>query len=309
MKSMRNAKRGKHARRGDTAAHWYVEAVDKPARGGGADDRLAAWLERDDDNADALARCEAAVQITRHLATDDEVGRAFREAAQLARARTRRQPGAAGRWLRNPAFAWTVAGACAALAAFAFATRSPLNVTGAEAVPAGSAQADLSLALASTQPVVALPGDVIVDAHSVAILPFATRLAPAGDDPAASDRLAERLHEEVVSALAANPGIYAATRDSVLPYAALELTVPELAIQLGVRAVGDGAIVRQDGRVRVSLRLTDAITGAFLVKATYERPVGELDVLRDEMATSIAAALAHSSPPGLAAVNDQGEIE
>lgn len=292
-------KPGKSRQSRRTGAGWYVDVVDRPARAR-AGRRLAAWLDGDERNADELARCEAAIEIASRLETDGELGWAFREARWLARTRERASGPVRPAWLASPVVAWSAAGFFAALAVLAFANRP---VTGIDARPEWSQphSAALSLALASTNPVVVLPGHVVVDAHSVAILPFAIHAT--GDERFTTRAVATVLHDDLVGALATIPGLYPVGGASVEPYVGTDLTPRDIAAQLGTRGVVHGTVASKAGRVRVTLRLIDASNDRVLLQSAYERPAGELDAIEREMASSIALALAHSTHPTFSASN------
>jgi TolB-like protein len=290
-------------RRDEGAARWYVAAIDQPA-GTRAERRMLAWLERDSSNADALGRCEAAVEIAKNLSSDPEAGWAFREAHWLASA-GRSRPNRLRRWLASPVFAWSIAGACAALALFEV-PQMPNNTQPDAAVPAlpdaraaqptalPDAPDTLALALVSAHPVVVLPGNIVVDANSLAILPFSS-----GTQTAAGT--AARLHDDLVSALASVPGLYPAGGETVAAYAGSALPVAEIAAQLGTRGVVTGTVAMEAGRLSVCVSLTDASTGRVLLEAGYQRSAGDLHALEREMASAIALALAHATRPPVTA--------
>lgn len=158
----------------------------------------------------------------------------------------------------------------------------------------GSADGGWKASLASAHPVVVLPGNVVVDANSLAILPFSSGTQ-------APVRMAATLHDDLVSALASIPGLYTVAADKVAAYAGSDLPVSEVAAQLGTRGIVTGTVAADAGRLSVSVRLTDASTGRVLLEADYERGAGDLYALEREMASAIALALAHATRPAVAA--------
>ena len=131
-----------------------------------------------------------------------------------------------------------------------------------------------------------LPTGVVVDASAVAVLPFAM----AGDAS-----LARGLERDVAAALRTVPGLYIIADAAVQPYAATDLAAAEIGTQLGVRGLVDAAVELVDGRVRVSARLREAASGATLWQTDADRPVEELDAMRDEIAESVADAMLDAS--------------
>ena len=296
--------------RGGTAAQWFVDVTDNPVDEL-TESRFATWLDSNPANVDEFLRCEAAMQIARRLTSHEDTQWAFMETKLSMNSGANRDTDRGRllaapwkrRWFQNPAYAWTVAAVFAALAAFPFAGRqAPGPPTDDVAVPAPRLTG-LELTFAASEPVVLLPGQVIVDAHSVAVLPFT------GDaDGGADKRLAAELHGDVVMRLAAIPGVYVIDRESVAAYEESKILPRDIAAQLGVRSVVEGSVASADGRVRVVLRFTDAASERLLQDA-HERSVNELDRIETDIVTNIAVALAGSSRPQHAASDVQGEMQ
>ena len=139
---------------------------------------------------------------------------------------------------------------------------------------------------APSNSVAVLPSGAVVDASAVAVLPFAT----AGDTT-----LAEGLERDVVAALRTVPGLYVIADAAVSSYAYTDLSPSEIGGQLGARGIVDAAIELVDGRVRVSVRLREAATGATVWRTDVDRPVDELNAIRYEIAESVAATMLDSS--------------
>jgi TolB-like protein len=123
--------------------------------------------------------------------------------------------------------------------------------------PAASAERSASLAAAAAAyPIARLPSGGVVDASSVAVLPFG---APP-DEPRATRILAASLSRDIGSALAALPGIYVVGAPRAAAYLATELDASELGEQLGVRGIVVGELAEHDGRIRIAADLLDAAT-------------------------------------------------
>jgi len=149
-------------------------------------------------------------------------------------------------------------------------------------------------------PVAVLPGDIVVDVHSIAVLPFdQAREAPESAvddaDERAAARIARQLHDEVMSQLSRIPGLYVVDGSSTAVYASGELAPEQIAALLGVRGVV-AAGVELDGRtVRVSLRMTDAASAAWPTEIVLERPLDELPDVKTAIVANIADALDSTS--------------
>jgi len=262
------------------AAHRYVRA---DTREPGAAAELAGWLDELPENERALERIDLAVALGKRLAADP--GSALHaEAVRAASGAPRR------RGLRR-ALAW--GGALAAAASLA----AVLVVPGAAPPSGGSAPVPLRAAQLVTvdapgTAVAVLPTGVVVDASAIAVLPFVS----AGDAT-----LAAGLQRDVVAALRGVPGLYVIAGEAVQPYAGTELSVADIGGQLGARGIVAAAVDLADGRVRVSVQLRDAATGATLWHTDVARPVDELQAIRYEIAENVAAAMFDSRLRELAA--------
>jgi TolB-like protein len=285
-----------------TAAEWFVALDSRPSDEVTAA-RLSAWLDRAAEHEQELERCDAAAEIVRSLADDPELRWAYDEAAALAK----RDPAGGSRSLARRAlrrFGWaaalTVAGLAAVIVSFWLArdARGPAVLPAAHplalerAAPpldaAASAERGASIATATAAyPIARLPSGVVVDASSVAVLPFG---APP-DEGRATRLLAASLSRDIGSALAALPGIYVVGAPRASAYLGTELDASELGEQLGVRGIVIGELAEHDGQIRVTAELLDAATDERLWHAEYERPAADLASLADEIGAEITIAL------------------
>src|SRR5690606_18234505 len=295
---------------GREAAERYVDVDANP----GDREREAAlveWLERSPDHEAAFERCEAAAMLARELAARGEL-----DAPRTA------ERGRVFTVLGRPAVAWGVAAAAViwAIAASVDPGAGSPSVEGnarIAAAPTGDAaepraddvasspnggavdapdlpDVDPDVAdapppqtfLAAWNPVAVLPGDIVVDVHSVAVLPFdgasVSAAAPSRESAAelaGAASIAAQLHDEVMRQLARIPGLYVVDGRSSAAYADGELDPNQIAALLSVRGVV-AADVELDGRiVRVNLRMTDAASSGRRIE-TIERSVDELAAVR-----------------------------
>ncbi len=284
-----------------TAAEWFVALDSRPSdEVTGA--RLSAWLDRAAEHEQELERCDAAAEIARSLADDPDLRWAYDEAAALAE----RDPVVSSRALgrRTPRrFGWAAALTTAGLAAVAALwlardARWPAHPPAANPLaleqaappldPASSAERGASIAAAAAAyPIARLPSGVVVDASSVAVLPFG---APP-DEARATRMLGASLSRDIGSALAVLPGIYVVGAPRAAAYLGTELDASEVGVQLGVRGVVVGELTERDGQIRVAAELLDAATDERLWRGEYERPAGELLSLAAEIGDEITTAL------------------
>jgi TolB-like protein len=280
-----------------SAAEWFV-ALDSSAPDEVGAARFSAWLDRAAEHEHELERCAAAVEIARGLADDPELRWAFDEAAALAK----RDPVASRRavarrrfWRFGWAAALTAAGLGVAALWLARETHAPASsstlprvTTAHDSGATTSAEPGASIAAAAAAyPVARLPSGVVVDASSVAVLPFS---APS-DEGRATRLLAASLSRDIGSTLAALPGVYVVGAPRAAAYLGTELDASELGEQLGVRGVVVGELAEHDGQIRVAAQLLDAATDEPLWNAEYERPAEEIASLADEIGGAITTAL------------------
>jgi tetratricopeptide (TPR) repeat protein len=67
--------------------------------------------------------------------------------------------------------------------------------------------------------------------------------------------------------------------------------VSQVARELGVRYVLEGSVRRSGRKLRISAQLVDAITGAHYWAERYDRELGEIFAVQDEITRSVAAAI------------------
>jgi adenylate cyclase len=124
------------------------------------------------------------------------------------------------------------------------------------------------------------------DRPSIAVLPFDNM----GGDPG-QGYFSDGITHDIISALSKFSGLMVIAGDSSFRYRGVGADLPRLARELGVRYVLEGGVRRDERRIRIGARLTDASTGAHLWAETYERPFGDLFALQDEIAAQITGLL------------------
>ena len=128
---------------------------------------------------------------------------------------------------------------------------------------------------------------------SVAILPL-QNLSP----DAADAYFAAGIHEEIIGQLAKVPGLSVIAKTSVQRYANADKSIPEIAAELNVETVMEGSVRYSGHHVRITTNLIDAATGASRWSEVYERELGEVFAIQEDIATNIAAALGTEFPLG-----------
>lgn len=133
--------------------------------------------------------------------------------------------------------------------------------------------------------------------RSIAVLPFATRSA------AEEDRyFAEGMHDDLLTQLAKIDGLTVISRTSVMQYAGTTSSIPEIAQELGVSTILEGAVQRSGERIRVNMQLIEAETDRHLWAETYDEELSAANVfaIQSDLAHKIAAALRATLNPAVA---------
>ena len=122
--------------------------------------------------------------------------------------------------------------------------------------------------------------------YSVAVLPF-DDLSSEQDQAHFSDGVAE----EILNRLNASRSLRVIARKSSFSFRGQSLSIPEIAEKLHVTHVLEGSVRKSGNRIRITARLVDAKSNAQAWSRTYDRELGDLFAVQDELATEVAAAL------------------
>ena len=144
------------------------------------------------------------------------------------------------------------------------------------------------LAFAPAQP--ALMALAMPAGPSLAVLPFTTT----GTD--GEDVLGRGIAEHISDALTRFTDLTVIASESTADYAAAA-TPRQVAEDLGVRHVLRGGIERDGERLRINVRLVDAMAGQQVWAERYEADGADILAVRDEVAQSIAAVLGAEEMP------------
>lgn len=126
-------------------------------------------------------------------------------------------------------------------------------------------------------------GDRRAPIRSLAVLPFQDLT---GDSSRQS--FAEGMHEALITELARYPELSVISRTSVLRYRTTTKSMSEIARELKVDGVVEGAILRDGGRIRMSAQLIHGPTDREVWAERYVRDLRDILVLQAELAAAIA---------------------
>jgi TolB-like protein/Tfp pilus assembly protein PilF len=97
--------------------------------------------------------------------------------------------------------------------------------------------------------------------------------------------------EEILNRLSQAENLRVISRTSSFALRDQTLDVPQIGARLNVNYVLEGSVRKADGRVRITAQLIDVATNSHLWSETYDRGLGDLFAVQDEIAASVASAL------------------
>ena len=127
----------------------------------------------------------------------------------------------------------------------------------------------------------------------ICVLPFAN-MSNVADTEYFSDGIAG----EILSLLAKLPQLKVASRTSSFNYKGRQVSIPEVARELGVGVVLEGSVRRVGDRVRITAQLIEAESDSYLWSETYDREMKDVFAIQDDIAHSIVKALQVTLTPG-----------
>ena len=164
------------------------------------------------------------------------------------------------------------------------AARSPSRWRLAVGVAAVAALAVLALYLGLRR--AGPPGADPAAVRSIAVLPF-TDMSPAGNQGYFADGIAEEILNRLVKA----SDLRVISRTSSFSFRDRNADIPRIAAKLDVTHVLEGSVRRAGDRVRITAQLISASTNAHVWSDTYDRNLGDILAVQDDIATQVAAAL------------------
>ena len=127
---------------------------------------------------------------------------------------------------------------------------------------------------------------LVHDRPSIAVLPFANL----SGDPE-HEFLADGLSEEIILGLSRVKQFFVIARNSSFTYKGRTTDAQQISRELGVRYVLEGSVRKLGDRVRVNAQLVDAGDRRTAWAERFDRPLGEIVDVDDEVTEAIVAAL------------------
>jgi TolB-like protein len=124
------------------------------------------------------------------------------------------------------------------------------------------------------------------DRPSIAVLPFANM---SGDPD--QDYFADGISEDLITGLARIRWLFVIARNSSFVYRQRAVDVKQVSSELGVRYVLEGSVRRAGKRLRISAQLVDAASGHHHWAERFDRRLGDIFTIQDEITRSVAGAI------------------
>jgi TolB-like protein/Tfp pilus assembly protein PilF len=142
---------------------------------------------------------------------------------------------------------------------------------------------------AATRPSKAAPSvqPPLPDRPSIAVLPFDNL----SGDPK-HEFFGDGMAEDIIAGLCKFRWLFVIARNSCFTYKGRAVDVRQVARELGVRYVLEGSIRNSGNRIRVTAELIDALAGNPIWSERYDRCVGDLFALQDEITATLVRAIA-----------------
>jgi TolB-like protein/DNA-binding SARP family transcriptional activator/Tfp pilus assembly protein PilF len=128
--------------------------------------------------------------------------------------------------------------------------------------------------------------------RSLAVLPLENL---SGDSSEQS--FTDGLHDVLITELARYPELSVISRTSVLQYKGTKKSLSEIARELKVDGLVEGALVREGGRVRITAQLIHGPSDRHLWAERYERDLRDVLLLQSELAQAIARQVNVAAKP------------
>ena len=130
------------------------------------------------------------------------------------------------------------------------------------------------------------------DKPSIAVLPFTNM---SGDSE--QEYFSDGITEDIITELSKLSGLLVIARHSTFTYKGKSVTLSQVGRELGVRHVLEGSVRKVGNRLRISAQLSDAATDHHVWADRYDRDLEDVFAVQDEVARSVAAALAVALKP------------
>ncbi len=124
------------------------------------------------------------------------------------------------------------------------------------------------------------------DRPSIAVLPFTNM---SGDQE--QEYFSDGITEDIISGLARLHWLFVIARNSSFTFKGKAVDVKQVGRQLGVRYVLEGSVRKAGDRVRITIQLIDAATGAHIWTDRFDGALSDIFVLQDHVTASVVGEI------------------
>ena len=110
------------------------------------------------------------------------------------------------------------------------------------------------------------------------------------DDPE-QEYFCDGISEDILTALSKVRWFLVIARNSSFTYKGRAVDVRQIGRELGVRYVLEGSVRKAGDRVRITAQLNDATTGSHIWAEHYDRDLGDVFAVQDEITEAIVGAI------------------
>jgi serine/threonine-protein kinase len=138
------------------------------------------------------------------------------------------------------------------------------------------------------QPQVAPPTTTVEEQRqpSIAVLPFVNMSA----DPN-QEYFCDGMAEELINALSQIEDLRVIARTSAFSFKGKNVPIPDIGSQLNVATILEGSVRRAENRLRITAQLVDTTDGHHLWSQRYDRDMGDVFAIQDELTLAIVDKL------------------
>jgi adenylate cyclase len=129
-------------------------------------------------------------------------------------------------------------------------------------------------------------GQVVLDKHRFAVLPF-VNMSP---DPA-DEYFADGITEEIISTVSGISGLDVISRTSIMRYKKTEKAIKEIGRELEAGSILEGSFRKAGNKIRVTTQLIDVATDKHLWAQNYDRNLDDVFEVQSDVAKQVAEAL------------------
>jgi adenylate cyclase len=126
----------------------------------------------------------------------------------------------------------------------------------------------------------------IEDRPSLAVLPFANM-----SSDSEQEYFADGITDGLITELSRLPGLFVISRHSSFFYKGVSKRAEQIGAELGIRYLLEGSVQRAAERVRITVQLIDAASGAHLWAERYDRGLKDIFAVQDDVTQRIVTVL------------------